>query len=164
MSKSLNDVSNLSTPIQTTSADVIISGHGAYTHSGETTVPDGFELWVLGPPGASISDPLGGALESGTRITKLGIQSPTTHEWSPVVPTVYAAGTKAPDYSLYAPRGLQLKPGGPHLIGVEGSSGQKLSTLWARVQPFAKPGKKVRVFWAACSAIAGAKNQVVCHQ
>jgi hypothetical protein len=156
-------VGSLARPIQATRDDVVISGHGAYTFSGETIVPQGFELWVLGPPGSSISDALGGALEAGERIRTLALRSPRTQEWIPVTPTLYRAGERAPDYVLHPPRGLVLQPGVPHLIGIEGHD-QRLSDLWSRIRPLARPGKTVRVFWAACSAIQGARNPMVVHE
>jgi hypothetical protein len=53
-------------PIQATKDDVVLSGHGAVdVGTGETAIPGGFELVVLAPPGASISDRLGGLIERG---------------------------------------------------------------------------------------------------
>jgi hypothetical protein len=156
-----SDISPLSPPLKTTGEDVILSGHGSFEFNGETQVPAGVELWVLAPPGGSISDDLGGALESMEVIHKLGVVSPTTHSLSPIPPTRYVAGKSAPNYTLHPPRGIVVKPGGPHIIGSEKDT--NLADLWARVQPFVKAGKTTRVFWAACSALSGAKNKVVIH-
>ena len=49
-------VRKLKHPIQTTGLDVIFSGHGTFEYTGETIVPEGFEFWVLAPPGATIAD------------------------------------------------------------------------------------------------------------
>lgn len=154
-------ISPLNPSLATTGTDVVISGHGSYEFNGETQVPAGFELWVMAPPGGSISDPLGGALEHGDTITKIAVASQQSATLNAVPITKYAAGKAAPNYVLHAPRNLNLRPGGPHVIGVEENT--KLSDLWTRVQTFARPQQTTRVFWAACSAIAGAKNQVVVH-
>ena len=159
-----NEISPLPQPLKLGIDDVVMSGHGSYEFDGETTVPAGFELWVLGPPGATISDALGGAMESGTNITKLALAGGRTPDLAPCIPTRYGPGTQALDYVLHTPTGLSLKPksGGPHMIGVAGH--QKLSTLWTRCTPFAKQGKIVRVFWAACSHIRNAEKYCVIHQ
>lgn len=148
-----SSISPLSMPIQTTGNDVVLSGHGLYDLSGETIIPAGVELWVLAPPGSLLSDATGGALEHMDRITKLAVVSPKTKALSPVTPTRYAAGSKAPNYTLTAPRGLDVRPNGPHILGVE--SRTYLDALWARVQVFVKPGAKVRVFWACCAELKG---------
>ncbi|MDA8231757.1 MAG: hypothetical protein M0006_10500 [Magnetospirillum sp.] len=157
-----SQISVLDPILRTTPDDVVISGHGSYEFDGETAVPAGFELWVPGPPGSTLTDALGGALEHCDPITKLAIRSRTTDSLSPVQPTIYRARANAPDYRLHSPRGITIRPGGPHIIGVEGDD--TLSALWARVQPFAKAGRTIRVFWAACTAITGARNQTVLHQ
>ena len=155
-------VSPLKQPIQTTSEDVIFSGHGAYTFHGETTVPKGVEFWTLAVPAASIADATGQMLESMQKISMLGITTATPGRLATITPTVYAAGATLPNYVLQAPNGLVLKPNGPHLLGVTGDT--SLSELWQRVAPFVKPGKTVRCFWAACTAVEGARNQMVLAQ
>ncbi|MGZ5006496.1 MAG: putative adhesin [Methylobacter sp.] len=156
------NVTNLGSPIQTTGDDVIFSGHGAYQFDGETTVPAGVEFWLLSPPGASIADSTGQALEDMTKINKLGIKNVGSDILINNTPIVYRAGSSAPDYILQAPRGIVIKPGGPHILGVE--SDTKLSDLWARVQPFIKPGQTIRCYWAACTALTGATNPVVLYK
>lgn len=153
------NVTPLEQPIQTTGEDVILSGHGAYTFNGETTVPDGIEFHTLAVPAASIADATGQMLESMQKITMLGITTGTPGTLATMVPTVYSAGAKVPNYVLQAPNDLRLTPNGPHLLGV--TEDTLLSALWQRVIPFVKAGKTVRCFWAACSAVDGAKNQMV---
>ena len=145
--------------IQATKDDVVLSGHGSVElGTGETSVPGGFELVVLAPPGASISDRLGGMIESGKSVSKLKLATGTGGmvEFQPVV---YAAGKSCPNYVLHAPRGLALRPGVPHMLGVEKAT--PLSELWARVRTFSRDGKVTRVYWCACAALDGAKNQMV---
>jgi hypothetical protein len=156
------NVKDLKPALQTTINDVILSGHGALTNIGVTTVPANMELWVLAPPGASIADATGQALENMTKITRLGIKNPGNDVLITDTPIVYTAGKEVPDYVLQAPRGIVINPAGPHVIGVEKDT--NLSALWVRVAPFIKQGMTVRVFWAACTAMAGAKNQVVVYQ
>ncbi|QJE01949.1 hypothetical protein HH212_19590 [Massilia forsythiae] len=146
-------------PIQTTGLDVIFSGHGTFEYTGETIVPEGFEFWVLAPPGATIADATGQALENRDLISMLGIKNPSSNVLVSDTPVHYAAGEKAPNYLLHPPRGIHLKPGGPHIIGVE--SPTSLSALWQRAEPFRIEGGIVRCFWAACTAIEHAKNPLV---
>jgi hypothetical protein len=159
MSLDWKNVKQLQPPLQTTGSDVILSGHGALNGTGETNVPAQVELWVLAPPGASIADETGQALENMTKLTQLGIKNPDSDVLVNDTPVVYKAGQRAPDYILSPPRGIHIDPQGPHVIGVEKNT--RLSELWVRVQPFVKPGQTLRVFWAACTAMKGAKNQVV---
>ena len=146
----------LQKPIQTASADVVLAGHGSYEHKGETKVPAGVELWIMGPPGSALAVPTGAALWHGEKITKLAILSKKTKELSPHQPVIYKAGQKAPNYTLHSPIGVDIRPGGPHVLGVEGH--QTLDALWPRLKPFLKTGKTVRVFWAACTAVKGAEE------
>lgn len=145
--------------IQATKNDVVLSGHGSVeVGTGETTVPGGFELVVLAPPGASISDRLGGMIERGEKVKKLKL--PTgTGSMIDFKPVVYKAGQRAPNYVLHPPRGLALRPGVPHMLGVETAT--TLNDLWARVITFHRPGKTTRCFWCACAALDGAQNQMV---
>lgn len=145
--------------IQANKDDVVLSGHGEVEiGGGETTVPGGFELVVMAPPGASISDRLGGMIERGEKIKNLKL--PTgAGGMANFDPVVYPAGKKAPNYVLHPPRGLALKPGVPHMLGVEEAT--TLEKLWDRVKVFARPGKVTRVYWCACAAMDGAKNQMV---
>jgi hypothetical protein len=154
-----NNVKQLNPPIQTTGEDVILSGHGALVGGGATVVPAGVEFWVLAPPGASIADETGQALENTLKLTQLGIKNPHSEILVNNTPNFYKTGAEVPDYTLYPPRGIVIDPNGPHVIGVEKET--LLSELWERVQPFIKPGKTIRVYWAACTAMAGAKNPVV---
>jgi hypothetical protein len=166
MAKSLQQLPRLARPVQTTSKDVLISGHGPYVFTGKTIIPQSIELWVITPMGASISDALGGALETGARITKLGVMSPAKGEWNPVAPTVYTPGMHAPNYTVYQPSSLRSapSPGGPHLFTPEDASGQRLSSLWKRLQAFAQTGRTLRIFWAARGALPGVSALVVCHE
>lgn len=156
-------VQPLTNPIQTNSNDVILSGHGAFAFNGMTIVPTGVELWLLAPPAASIADSLGQALENRTMINYLGIINPGSNNVIPTQPFIYKAGMSVPNYTLYPPNGIKITPGGPHIICVLGAQ-QNLSNLWPNVMPFVKPGQSIRVFWAACTAVAGAKNQIVIYQ
>lgn len=145
--------------IQATKNDVVLSGHGSVEiGGGETTVPGGFELVVLAPPGASISDRLGGLIEQGKAVNQLKLATGTggVVQFQPVV---YSSGKSCPNYVLHAPRGLALKPGVPHMLGVEKAT--DLASLWARVQTFHRDGQTTRVYWCACAAMDGAKNQMV---
>jgi Putative adhesin Stv domain len=146
-------------PIQATKDDVVLSGHGAVdVGSGETAVPGGFELVVLAPPGASISDRLGGMIERGEKVNKLKL--PTKASGSiDFEPIVYAADKMAPNYILYPPTGLVLKPGVPHMLGV--AKATPLSELWVRIKTFNRTGQVTRCFWCACAAITGATNPTV---
>lgn len=162
MSYDWTNVKPLASPIKTNSNDVILSGHGALASSGTTIIPIGVELWIMAPPGATIEDELGQALESQTAISYLGIANPGSNILINNTPVVYRSGVSVPDYILSPPNGITIKPGGPHIIGV--TSNQNLSNLWARVTPLLLPGKTTRVFWAACTAIAGAKNQMVVYK
>src|SRR6267378_2683232 len=72
---------------------------------------------------------------------------------------VYAAGKMAPNYVLYPPTGLVLKPGVPHMLGV--AKATPLSELWVRIKTFSRTGQVTRCFWCACAAIAGATNPTV---
>jgi hypothetical protein len=146
-------------PIQATKDDVVLSGHGSVEiGAGETTVPGGFELVVLAPPGASISDRLGGMIERGEKVK--GLRLPTGRGGLiGFEPVVYPAGKNAPNYVLHPPVGLALRPGVPHMLGV--AKATSLSELWARVRTFHRPGKVTRCYWCACAAMDGAQNQMV---
>ncbi len=161
MTYDFSNIPNLKNPVKTTPDDAIFSGHGSLDVDGseETTVPEGMEIWFLAPPGASISDHLGQALEAMKTIDKLAIVSPQNDDLTSTQPQVYKSGQKLPDYELHEPSGLKLKPNGPHILGV--SEATSLSALWERVKPFVKPDQTVRCFWAACTAIDGASNPVV---
>ena len=145
--------------IQATKDDVVLSGHGSVEiGGGETTVPGGFELVVLAPPGASISDRLGGLIERGEKVKKLKLPTGASGMID-FKPMTYPAGKKAPNYVLHPPRGLALKPGVPHMLGVEAAT--TLEKLWDRVKVFSRPGKVTKVYWCACAAMDGAQNQMV---
>ncbi|MBD2499262.1 putative adhesin [Anabaena azotica] len=148
--------------IKATKDDFVCSGHGAMPQKNigkEIRVPDGVRLVVLAPPAASVSNDLCQGVESGNAIPGLKILSPTTGDYSPTQPVTYEAGSSCPNYSLYPIDGSWLKPGLPHLITVENET--SLQDLWSRITPFTKPGKIINVYWAACTALSGAKNQVV---
>jgi hypothetical protein len=145
--------------IQATKDDVVLSGHGSVEiGGGETTVPVGFELVVLAPPGASISDRLGGMIERGEKVKKLSLPTGSGGKVD-FQPIIYAAGKNAPNYVLHPPRDLALRPGVPHMIGVEAAT--PLSDLWPRILVFTRQGETTRCFWCACAAISGAQNQMV---
>jgi hypothetical protein len=155
-------VALLNPPLQTTVHDAIFSGHGTLSPApptGTTTVPPNVEIWFLSPPAASIDDAAGQALENMALIKQLGIKNPGSDQLITVTPIRYTAGHQVPNYTLQAPTGIVLKPGGPHLLGVVVDT--TLSDLWARLAPLVKPGVTLRCFWAACTSVAGAKNQVV---
>jgi hypothetical protein len=137
--------------IQATKNDVVLSGHGSVeVGTGETTVPGGFELVVLAPPGASITDRLGGMIERGKKVKRLKMTTRLSGRMS-FEPMVYQAGESCPDFVLYPPRGLTLRPGVPHMLGV--AEATPLSELWQRVLMFRRVGQTTRVFWCACAAI-----------
>jgi hypothetical protein len=145
--------------IQATAKDVVFSGHGKVEFNGETIVPAGFKLVMLSPVGASISDDLGGQLESGKQISGLEIISPKTGGASPTQPIIYNAGDSAPNLTLQNPGRLKLKPGKPHMIG--SLVNVSLNDLWQRAEPFLEPGKIITCYWAACTVLKGASNPVV---
>ena len=136
-----------------------MSGHGSVElGEGETTVPGGFELVVLAPPGASITDRLGGKIERGEKVKGLKL-STANSGWIGFKEVRYTSGKKCPDYVLHKPSGLTLRPGVPHMLGV--AKATKLSELWARVQTFGKAGATVQVFWCACASIRGGEKHTV---
>ena len=149
--------------IQTTSDDIVFSGHGSsLPAAGKVTrVPAGVEFYLLAPPGAGITNRLGQALERGERITTLYIQSKVTREFSPHRYAVYTSETgDIPNMVLHPPRGLEISGEiVPHLIGVERET--DLHDLWARAKPFIKPRAITRVFWAACSSLKPGGNPCV---
>ena len=159
------NVKALPTAIKAVAADVVLSGHGglpADKLAASTIVPPGIEFWVLCPPGGSIADETGQALENGKTLSMLGILNPGSDTLSNCTATVYKEGASAPDYVLSPPRGISIQPGVPHLLGVEADT--PLSQLWLRVSAFVKKGQTIRCFWAACTAIDGATNPVVLYQ
>ena len=141
---------------QTTADDVILSGHGATLPQDQrmTTVPDGVEFIMFGPPDSSITDQLGQMLEGGVYISDLFVTSPKTGDRSPLTPTVLtAASGNIPNLLLSGPRDIEVAGMGavPHIIGVEADT--HLDDLWRRVRPFIKQNKILRVIWAACSSL-----------
>lgn len=141
---------------QTTSDDVIFSGHGEtlLTAGHVTRVPEGVEFYMFGPPGVSITDKLGQKLEGRIRISKLFITSPKTGKKTALTPTVLTSDSGSiPNLGLLAPRNINIAGMGvvPHIIGVEANT--HLHDLWPRVKPFLQPNRKIRVIWAACSTI-----------
>ena len=149
--------------IQTNGDDVVFSGHGStMPPAGKVTrVPSGVEFYLLGPPGASITNRLGNALEAGDRITELFIRSGMTDEFSPHRYKVYTSKSgDVPNMVLHPPRGLDLSGKiVPHIIGVEKNT--DLHDLWARAKPFINPRATTRIFWAACSNLRGGDKPVV---
>lgn len=150
--------------IKATRNDVALSGHGKVELNGnETTVPGGFELVVLAPPGASITDKLGGMIEQGKAVEGLALWTPSGNGLPSrsvaFQPLIFRAGSKCPDYVLSPPTGLALRPGIPHMIGVLERT--PLSQLWPRVQVFFRAGDTTRVFWCACASIRGAEQHSV---
>lgn len=145
--------------IQATANDVVFSGHGKVIAEGETIIPQGFKLVLLSPPGASISDDLGGKLENGKKISGLKVVSPKTGDKSPTQAITYNAGDSAPNLILQNPSNLKLRPGVPHMIG--SFENINLSDLWQRVEKFSSPTKVVTCYWAACTVLRGASNPVV---
>ena len=136
--------------IQTTKDDVVLSGHGSsLPEAGRVTrVPEGVEFYMMGPPGTTITDDLGQKLEGGIYISSLYISSPITKTKSSIKPTIVtSASGSIPNLALSAPRKLKIGGKGvvPHIIGVEEKT--HLHDLWARVRPFIKPGKTLRVYW-----------------
>lgn len=145
--------------IQATKQDVVLSGHGSVElGNGETTVPGDFELIVLAPPGASITDRLGGMIERGEKVKKLKL-STRASGWINFEPLVYKAGRSCPNFVLHAPAGLTLRPGVPHMLGV--ADAPPLSELWARVLTFRRVDKTTRVYWCACASISQGERHCV---
>lgn len=144
---------------QATKNDVVLSGHGAVElGSGETTVPANCRLIVLAPPGASITDRLGGIVEQGKSFSKLKLSTKASG-FIDFQPVVYEAGTNCPDYVLHPPIGLALQPGVPHMLGV--GEATSLSDLWPRILTFVQVGRTTSVFWCACASIDYGEDHVV---
>ncbi|MFC6881690.1 MULTISPECIES: putative adhesin [Actinomadura] len=111
----------------------VFSGHGSYDPAnGKVTVPPGTSVTVYAPHGATISDRLGGAIETGTGTGKF-----------PHVAT-YGPGQKMPNYTLHPPYNPTLNIQG-HPITV--TKDTQLSQL---LQP-----NMGRTHWAACLEQAG---------
>ena len=146
--------------IQARQGDFILSGHGHVelaTGLQETLVPSGVEFVVLAPPAASISNALGKDLEEGLAIEALKVRT-ATGSFSPTHAFRYPAGSKAPNYVLSPPNGLDLGSGPATLVTVGAKTA--LKDLWSRVKVGA-PGTTIRCFWAACTALEEAGNQIV---
>jgi len=151
------NVADLKDPIQTTVNDLVLSGHGKLDlANGETTVPENIECVFLVPPGAAIMDSTGQALESMTKIVKLGIKNPDSDVLITNTPVRYSAGKKAPNYTLYPPEGLVLGSDGPRLIVV--NEARTLHELWELIKPLRTEGKTLRCFWSACTSISGGEK------
>jgi len=76
----------------------VISGHGSYKPVNQlTTVPEGTTPVVYAPHGASISDRLGNAIETGTKQSRI----PFTERYQP--------GDFIPDYTVHPPKGLNIE-------------------------------------------------------
>ena len=136
-------------PIQAAGHDIAISGHGEVViYGGETEVPRGLELVVLAPPGASISDALGRAIEDGKKVEYLELSA--HHGRVRFEPTVYRAGQKCPNYRVKPPLGLRLGTGGPTKVTV--SSHTELRKVWDLVRKEVDPRRTLtRVFFLCCA-------------
>ena len=144
---------------QATKNDVVLSGHGSVEiGNGETAVPGDCRLIVLAPPGASITDRLGGMVEQGKSFKKLKL-STAASGFIDFEPVIYEAGKSCPNYVLHPPTGLALKPGVPHMLGV--AKATSLSELWSRVMTFVQVGQMTSVFWCACASIDYGEDHVV---
>lgn len=148
---------------QTTSDDVIFSGHGVTLPAAGriTRVPEGVDFYMFGPPGVSMTDKLGQMLEGGIYISNLFITSPKTRERTALKPTVLTSDSGSiPNLGLIAPRNLKIAGMGvvPHIIGVEANT--HLHDLWQRLKPFLQPNRKIRVIWGACSSIGSSDPSV----
>lgn len=74
----------------------IFSGHGSYSAAdGMTTIPPGTSLTVYAEHGATISDSLGNAIETGGDLSK-------------VYQRTYVQGSNIPNYTLHPPTGLRI--------------------------------------------------------
>jgi hypothetical protein len=74
---------------------VVISGHGSYDpRSGTFTVPEGTTIHTYTPHGASITDRLGNAIETGQ------------HQGHIVFTHSYLPGSRIPNYTISAPDDL----------------------------------------------------------
>lgn len=169
-------IPKLKTPICPTADDVVISGHGNYGSRkkrvvGDTVVPEGFEFVQLAPLGATLTVTAGCKLDAGQPIRKLGIISPITGEIAAHQPIVYKAGDLVPNLTLFSPFDetdpasdlpIVFRPDGPKGIYLErGAPDQSLDSLWERVEAHRQPGKIVRVYWSACSAMPDASEPLV---
>lgn len=154
-------------PIQTTALDVVVSGHGSVdlNDNGTTRVPVGAEFILLAPPGATITDHLGGKLEKGEYIDQLYLSNASGsvihHE-----PSRYNQRQVIPNLVLHPPRDLNLGSGVPHMMGVEAVT--PIRDLFPRLEPFRsealKHGQVLKVYFAACSALTpNDANSVFCY-
>ncbi|MEU8106475.1 putative adhesin [Nonomuraea muscovyensis] len=111
---------------------LVLSGHGSYKKkNGDTTVPRGTTICFYAPHGASITDRLGNAIETG----RPGVKPVTT----------YLAGDQVPNYTLHWPGELEIK-GTPQTVFFS-------KTLSELLQP-----NMGRVHWAACQYEKGHPN------
>jgi RHS repeat-associated protein len=104
--------------------ELVFSGHGSYKpKNGMATVPHGTSISFYAPHGASITDRLGNAIETGTpRVAPI---------------QTYHAGDSVPNYTLHWPGNLEIR-GTPETVLLS----KNLSELF-------KPNMG-RVHWAAC--------------
>ncbi|MCE2517094.1 MAG: hypothetical protein J4F41_04515 [Alphaproteobacteria bacterium] len=154
-------------PIQTTPLDVVVSGHGSVdlNDNGTTKTPVGVEFILLAPPGAVITDHLGGKLEKGEYIDQLYLNNSSGHIL-PHEPARYTQRQVIPNLVLHPPRDLQLGSGVPHMIGVEVET--PIRDIFPRLEPFRseslKHGQVLKVYFAACSALTrDDPNTVFCY-
>lgn len=152
------DVKTLGETIQTTHGDVVFCGHGAVVTVDnkpgiplDTVVPEGMELWMLGPMGSLLAMSLSNALEYGTPIVQLGLRTPSSDRLISTKPKVFDAGETVPNMILKPKALSDYDPNGPHLKSVVDVS--HLDELWSRAETHLRPGKTLRVFWACCMGV-----------
>lgn len=151
---------------QTTKDDVVFAGHGATIvgRGHETHVPEGVEFYMFGPPGTALASHLQRMLEGGVLIRRLYLLSPKTRETSTIEPAVFTHQSGAiPDLILGDSHKIKLGQKGvvPHIIGVDHPT--RLHDMWPLLTPFIKPGRTLRVVWAACSLTGELKDSPKVH-
>ncbi len=144
--------------IQTTIHDVVFSGHGGVNAPPikKTTVPAGVEFWLLAPPGTFLLNHVGWSLETGEKISGLYMRRGGRVSYQLIEPMIYPHGSQLPDlmlsYGNFVPKRRVIVP---HVLTT--SDDMHLQDMWGRLDPFRteclKTGRKLRVFWSACSNI-----------
>ena len=144
---------------QTTEDDVLFHGHGATIlgRGNETRVPKGVDFYTFGPPGTSMTGNLSDMLVGGQLIRQIYLSSPKSKDTVNIEPTVYTYESgPIPGLILDGSEQTRLGQKGivPHIIGVNDLT--NLHDMWPLLDPFKKPGQRLRVIWTACSTIGDA--------
>ncbi len=125
---------------------MMLSGHGGWTpNDGTFTVPQGVEIVTYAPHGATISDRLGQAIESGSTLRGGAAQN--------VPRKTYKAGDVIPNYRLSMPNGLNIvnAPQGTDQLRVSGPPTKSQSLPSVTLRDLHQNNQlHGSVHWAAC--------------